>query len=399
LIKLPLLGALTGTVTVQKLFAAIEPPVKVTDEPPRVAEAVPPHVVSALPETTMPPGNVSVSDPVMSAAVLLVFVRVMISVELPPAVIVAGLKALLNVTAEGGETINVASAAPGLFPLLVCKAPAAIELSKLPPLAAVTGTVTVQELLPGIEPPVKVTAELPIVAVTTPPQVVLAEPETSMPLGNVSTSGALKLAAAAFALLRVMVRVETPPAGMVAGLKALLSVGGIFAGTAVKVAMAGPALLPRLVCNAPASSTLMKLPATGAVTPTVIVQELFAKIDPPVKVTVEPPIVAEGVPLHVVLALPETVTPLGNVSTRGAVRLAAVAFVLVKVMVSVELPPAVMLAGPKALPSVTADGGGNSKRRDNRSYVIAVTGLQCSDGQGVDVGAPDRAGYVHCDGA
>jgi hypothetical protein len=76
-------------------------------------------------------------------------------------------------------------------------------------------------------PPVRVTAELPAVAVSTPPvQVVLALPETTTPLGNVSVNGAVRVSSVVPALLKVMVRVELPPALMVAGLKALLSVGG-----------------------------------------------------------------------------------------------------------------------------------------------------------------------------
>ena len=76
----------------------------------------------------------------------------------------------------------------------------------------------------GIEPPVKVTVEVPPSSV--PPQVVLRVPETTTPLGNVSVSDA-ELAAVASGLLKVMVRVDVPPALMVAGLKALPSVGGM----------------------------------------------------------------------------------------------------------------------------------------------------------------------------
>jgi hypothetical protein len=45
-----------------------------------------------------------------------------------------------------------------------------------------------------------------------PPQVVLALPETTTPLGNVSVSGAFRVAAVVLALLKVIVRVEVPPA-------------------------------------------------------------------------------------------------------------------------------------------------------------------------------------------
>ncbi len=91
---------------------------------------------------------------------------------------------------------------------------------------------------------------------TVPPQVVLALPATTTtPLGNVSVSGAVRVAFVALVLLKVMVSVETPPALMVAGLKALVSFGAtLAAGLTVKIAEACAALLPLLVCNAPAGS-------------------------------------------------------------------------------------------------------------------------------------------------
>jgi len=108
--------------------------------------------------------------------------------------------------------------------------------------------------LAGIEPPVKVTFEAPTEAV--PPQVVLAPPDTNMPLGNVSVSGAVRTATVWFVLLSVIVRPEIPPPIMLAGLKDLPSVTVEGAET-VKVAMAGAALLPLPVCNAPAASELI----------------------------------------------------------------------------------------------------------------------------------------------
>ena len=95
----------------------------------------------------------------------------------------------------------------------------------MPPLAAVTATITVQEPFAGIEPPVKVT--LDAVDATVPPQLVPGVPAIVTPLGRVSVNGAVRLAAVAAALLKVIVRVEIPPASMVAGLKALPSVGGV----------------------------------------------------------------------------------------------------------------------------------------------------------------------------
>jgi hypothetical protein len=93
---------------------------------------------------------------------------------------------------------------------------------------ATTATLTVRLAVAALllnAPPPKVTIEAPMSAVSVPPQVVLSLPSTTTPLGKVSMSGALRLAAVASALLKVMVRVETPPSLLVVGLKNLLSVG------------------------------------------------------------------------------------------------------------------------------------------------------------------------------
>ena len=69
------------------------------------------------------------SGAVRVATALLGLFNVMVRVETPPAVIVAGLKALLNVGAlTGMVTVKVAMAGAALLPLPVCKAPAAREL-------------------------------------------------------------------------------------------------------------------------------------------------------------------------------------------------------------------------------------------------------------------------------
>ncbi len=113
-----------------------------------------------------------------------------------------------------------------------------------------------QEPLAGIAPLVNVTFEEPWSAVTVPPQVVEALPETSIPSGSLSTSGAVRWAIVALGLFKVIARVETPPAEIVAGLNVLLSVGAIATGTTIKVATAGATLMPWLVCNEPAGSEL-----------------------------------------------------------------------------------------------------------------------------------------------
>jgi hypothetical protein len=69
---------------------------------------------------TTPPVKVSVSAAVRVAALPFALPSVMVSVETPGALMVAGLKALLSVTVV--LTANVAVAAALLLPLLVCKA-------------------------------------------------------------------------------------------------------------------------------------------------------------------------------------------------------------------------------------------------------------------------------------
>jgi len=59
-----------------------------------------------------------------------------------------------------------------------------------------------------------VTVDAPVEAV--PPKVLLALPEATTPLGNMSVSGAVSRAGVAPALLKVMVRTEAPPALIVA---------------------------------------------------------------------------------------------------------------------------------------------------------------------------------------
>jgi len=115
--------------------------------------------------------------------------------------------------------------------------------------------VTVQCPLAGIEPPVSVSVEAPLLPVTAPPQVVVPPPYTVMPAGRTSESAAVSAATVPLLLLRVMVSVETPPADMLAGLNDLLNDAGT-TGMTVSVATAGEALLPVLVFSAPAASEL-----------------------------------------------------------------------------------------------------------------------------------------------
>ena len=85
--------------------------------------------------------------------------RVMVRVEIPPNGMEAGLKDLRRLGETLAVTVKVAPAAPVLLPMLVCSAPTASVLMKAPAEFALTFTVTVQEPLAGMEPPVNVTLD------------------------------------------------------------------------------------------------------------------------------------------------------------------------------------------------------------------------------------------------
>jgi len=349
LMKLPPFGAVTGTVMVHEPRAGIEPPAKVTDEV--LNEIAPPQVLVGSEVIVTPAGKVSVSGEVILAILASELLNVSVSVEASPAPMVAGSKALLRVgKITALFTVNVAMAGAVLFPLLVTNAPTASELMKLPPVAAVTGTVMVHDPLAGIDPPVKVTDEA--LNVMLPPHELVGVEEIVTPAGKVSVRGDVMLAALALGLLNVIVRVEAPPALMVAGLNALASVGADPGALTVKVATTGAALLPLLVTKAPAGIELRKLPPLGAVTGTVMVHEPLAGIDPPVNVTAEALNVIA--PPQVLLGVEVIVTPLGKVSVNGDEILAALALELLNVIVRVDAPPALMTAGLNALLTVGA---------------------------------------------
>ena len=134
-----LTAAITATINVELRVGALEETVTVTGESPIVdvrsasrRQVLDGDVLQTLPTTaTRPLGNVSISGAVRSATVLLALLNVMVRVETPPALIVAGVKVLPSV---GGErpvealTVKVATAGAALFPLLVCNAPAGSEL-------------------------------------------------------------------------------------------------------------------------------------------------------------------------------------------------------------------------------------------------------------------------------
>jgi hypothetical protein len=108
--------------------AGIEPPVNVTVDDPAPAVTVPPQVVLPPAYTVMPEGSRSTSGDVSAAAVPLALFRVMVRLEVPPALTLAGLKDLLSDGETTGVTVKVATAGEALLPLPVFSAPAASEL-------------------------------------------------------------------------------------------------------------------------------------------------------------------------------------------------------------------------------------------------------------------------------
>src|SRR5271169_433675 len=113
------------------------PAVAVTD----AAVHVPPITDGVA--TVIPAGNVSVNAALSVPAVALVFPNVSVSVDVPPLVIVLGLKPFPIVGARA-STVRLAVAAVPLLPSLVCNAPAGIVLTAVPGVFDVTPTVIVQ---------------------------------------------------------------------------------------------------------------------------------------------------------------------------------------------------------------------------------------------------------------
>lgn len=166
-------------------------------------------------------------------------------------------------------TVNVAEALVALFPLLVCKEPARRLFVRLPPVAPVTVSVTVQNPLAGIESPTG-RDTLEVVVLTVPTHVVLALPDVVMPLGSVSVNGAVRVETVLLGLVKVIVSVEVPPRLIVDGVKDLLNVGGVMT---VKVAEVAEVLLPSSVTNAPIGSVLMLGPLVLEMTSTCKLQD------------------------------------------------------------------------------------------------------------------------------
>jgi hypothetical protein len=169
------------------------------------------------------------------------FVSRMVSVEVPPTGMLAGVNDLAT---SGGANVTVSELVAGVVfdpPLVVISPPAGMILSYVPPPLAVTVIVTVQLPVAGIVPPVRLTEVVVWVAV--PPQVVPAVPgRVVKPVGRLSLNVA-PVRATGLGFDRVMVRSDVPPGAMVPGTNALATVGGSRGGSTMGV---GTLLLPGL---------------------------------------------------------------------------------------------------------------------------------------------------------
>src|SRR5689334_7525116 len=144
----------TFTATVQELFTATLPPVRLMLVPPDVADADPPQLLVSPfgVATTNPVGSVSLNATPLSGTVFAAgFMIVNVSVLVPFTAIVVGLNAF---AIDGGATtVNVSVAVFPVPPLVEDTAPDV--LVKAPAVPPVTFTANVQELFTAMLPPVR----------------------------------------------------------------------------------------------------------------------------------------------------------------------------------------------------------------------------------------------------
>ena len=321
---------------------------------PAVAVKVPPQVLVALGvlATCTPVGKVSLTARPVRITVLPVgLVMVRVRVEVPPTAMLLGEKALVIV--GGISTDKVAEAVPPVPPFVELTLP--VVLARAPVVVAATLTLMAQLVLTPTVPPLRLIAGSPGFGAKVPPQVLVAfgVAATCIPVGKASlTATPLCATVLAAGLVMVMVRVEVPFAGMLAGANALVMVG---ADTTVKVAEAVVLVTPLLEVTV--LVVLFLLPAVLAVTSTLTAQLLLTGMDPPLRLIEPAPAFAVKVPPQVlpVFGMAATTTPEGKVSltaTPASARGLAAGLVMVKV--SVEVPPARMVAGANPLVMVGA---------------------------------------------
>jgi len=350
----PSVVLVTTAVMVQLEFAAMVAPLRLIAVPPtaRAGVNVPPQVFVVVSGVAMetPAGKASLKATPFNAMLPFGLVTVIVSVEVPPDGIVAGVNAFVMLGAAVVVTSSVALAVPPV-PALV-ETTADVVLVTNPSVALVTFTVTVQLPPAATVPPLRLIAVPPTtgVGVSVPPQVLLTINGVAMetPPGKVSVKPTPVSATPAFGLVTVMARADVPPEAIFAGVNDFTIVGGC------KTASVAEALLPvPPSVDVTACVVFTALPMVVLVMSAVIVQLPPAAMVPPLSVNEVLPTAGAGlsVPPHVLLTFNGVamLRPAGNGSVIPTPVSAVPAFGLVMVMVSVEVPPDAMPVGAKVL--------------------------------------------------
>jgi hypothetical protein len=201
----------TAKVTVQEPLAGIVIPVKLKAVAPAtsVFGVVPKQLPPTAPPTALIFTNVSVKAAPVSAEALL-SLKVSVTVEVPPGVIVFGENAFAIV--GEAKTVSVAILLAGPVSGVCVVATPEVWFGFAPGVLLVTAKVTVQELLAGMLIPVKLNAVAPAANVfgVVPVQVPPTAPPTALIFTSVSVN-APPVSGAAVELLNVKVTVELPP--------------------------------------------------------------------------------------------------------------------------------------------------------------------------------------------
>jgi hypothetical protein len=219
----PAAALVTLTLTVQVPLAASVPPEKLKLAAPAVADTVPPHVVevAGVLATTTPEGRGSdvIATPVRLYAPVAVFAIVIVTVDVPPAKIELGEKALVVVNA-GAVDIRFALAAAAV-PALVTSEP--VVFVNVPLIDDVTFTTIVHPPTGTDVPEAMVTPLLVTETLVHVPA--LLDDVMLTPAGIVSVNAELSVYAPAVALPRVIVSVEALAPVTVDGANDFVSVG------------------------------------------------------------------------------------------------------------------------------------------------------------------------------
>jgi hypothetical protein len=298
---------------------------------------VTPVHVPVLPDDVVTPAGIgSLNAAVSACGVAFGLPSVSVSVDAPPETMVAGRIVLPRVAAAA---VTVSGAEAGVVaPALVVSVP--VVLVTVPGVVDVIATTIVQPPAGIDEPDAIVTSAG---ATVTPAQVPVLPEVVVTPAGIGSVKSAVSASGVAFGLPSVRVSVLVPPA--VIGLGAIDLPSVAIAAVTVSGALAIGAV-PTLVCNA--LVWFVTVPGVEDVIATTIVQPP-AGIDAPDAI-----VIVVGVtvtPAHVPVLPEVVVTPDGIASVNAAVSASGKAFGLPSVIVSVAVPPAVIVPGTMVLPS------------------------------------------------